>query len=529
MISNLLNNFSSSGKKNVESIGDNIFIFEVALNNGSSKVGIKFSAIDELNIVDDLRYFYVYGTLTINYNNDVLEAMESFGGSQSPKLGSKPYSFRGDGRDILEIEIMPQLKEQKCLEVYASESEKRKYCIKHTCSVYKYEDITKGKGIKQRKLYFWDRDYQLLNEINIDYSTCDKVKNKKQYVEQNGKKVEVAKSNTDCSILTSEALDQVLKKSLSEIGKIKYTKGNWDKGEAKIIYNSISNNKAIDDVKYLLEYHVSDTKNLNMPCLLKKERYTDKYNLIPINQYYKGSSGTSLTSLLGNNSVGSSVVEDFYIGKIDSATSGLTRTNSGLFNFGNSKANISDYNLINDYKFNRIDATDLQKYMKTTIVHSNDPRGFFNSDIKQNNIKSIEKTYNEVFVTGGSSSGKSAATGLPSNSIRKENRNVNHHFVPYSLSLNQRKNFGINKNMLNLFFKNTSITFKARGNTIRQAGKFFTINRADNNVSNSYDNNLLGKYLITYIRHEFKTGSYNNTIHGVKPYTQQKQSFAELT
>jgi hypothetical protein len=68
------------------------------------------------------------------------------------------------------------------LQVYASESEKKAYCIKHTCSIYKYEDITKGKGIKQRKFYFWDRDYQVLNEVNIDYSTCDKNKNKKQYV-----------------------------------------------------------------------------------------------------------------------------------------------------------------------------------------------------------------------------------------------------------------------------------------------------------------------------------------------------------
>jgi len=527
MINNILSNLTSNdNSKNVEQIGDNIYEFNVFLNNGVTKMGIKFSAIDELNIVDDLRYFYVYGTLTINYNNDVLEAMESTG---SLNTGQKGYSFRGDGRDLLEIEIMPQLKEQKCLQVYASESEKRKYCIKHTCSIYKYEDLTKGKGVKQRKLYFWDRDYQILSEVNIDYSTCDKNKNKKQYVEENGKKVEVAKSNTDCSITTSEALDDILKKALSETAKLKYTKGSWDKGETKLIYNSISNNRAIDDVRYVLEYHVSDTKNFNMPCLLKKERYTGKYNLIPINQYYKGGSGTSLVSFFGGSGgMGSEVIEDFFIGKIDSTTSGVTRTNKNLFNFSNNKTNLSDYNLIEDYKFVRIDARDLQKYLTTTVVHTNDPRGFFNSDIKQNNVKSIEKTYNEVFVKGGTTSGKSSSSGLPTNKLRTDYKNVRHEFVPYSLNEKQRRNFGINKNMLNLFFKNTSITFKARGNTIRQTGKFFTINRTDSNISNSHDNNLLGKYLITYIRHEFKSGSYNNTIHGVKPYTAEKQGFSEL-
>ena len=78
MINNLFNNltFSKSDNDNVEQIGENLYSFNLNLFNGSSRVGIKFAAVENLEIVDDLRYFYVYGTLTINYNNDVLESFE---------------------------------------------------------------------------------------------------------------------------------------------------------------------------------------------------------------------------------------------------------------------------------------------------------------------------------------------------------------------------------------------------------------------------------------------------------------------
>jgi hypothetical protein len=99
--------------------------------------------------------------------------------------------------------------------------------------------------------------------------------------------------------------------------------------------------------------------------------------------------------------------------------------------------------------------------------------------------------------------------------------------VPESMSKSQRKSKGVNKSILNLFFKNTSITFRVKGNTIRQAGMFFTVNRNDGNISNSHDNSMLGKYMITYIRHEFISGDYTNTIHGIKPYTENKTNLVK--
>jgi hypothetical protein len=524
------NNSNSAGttQDNIEQIGDNVFKFNVFLNNGTSKVGLKFSAIEEFNIIDDLRYFYVYGTLTFNYNEDALESFESLKtGLGGNSKDSEPYQFRGDGRDLLEIDIMPQLKEEQCLEVYATENDKKKYNIKHICSIYKYEDITSGKGEKKRKLYFWDRDYQILNELNINYSTADKTKNTLSFFNAGSQNVPISKSNTDTSLNTGDIIEGILQKSLVEISSLTFKKGPWDKGFSKINYYSPSTSRAIDDLNYILKYHTSDQSNSFMPCILKKERYTDKYNLIPINKYFKGSVGFNLLGSGMTLGAGPDVIEDFVIGKLEMGDSDSSPLSRGLRG-GSGKINLSDYNLIEDYTFVRVDANDLQKYMTTYMVHGNDPRGFFNSNLKDNTFKNSSKVYEEVFVknnVGGP--GNSPTSNLPKNKLREKYHNVNHVLVPYALDDKQAKNFGINTGLKNMFFKNSSIEFKARGNTLRQTGKFFTVNRTDSNVSESYDNTVLGKYMITYIRHEFKSGSYDNLILGVKPYSYKAPNFRD--
>jgi hypothetical protein len=506
----LFNNLISSSvdEDNIEQIGDNVFKFNLTLDNGKSKVKIKFSAIEELNIVDDLRYFYVYGTFTINYNNDVLEAFESVGsGMGGNNSSSVAYQFRGDGRDILEIDILPQLKEQQCLEVFASESEKEKFNIKHRCAIYKYEDLTSGKGSKSRKFYFWDIDYQYLSEINIDYSTGNKVNGtKKFYTYGTGESVEIAKSNNDNEEFTGNIINDLLETSLVEIANTTFKKGDWDDGVTKYFYSSPAQSSSLNDIEYILGVHSSDGANQFLPAILKKQRYTDKYELKPLNKYYKSS------SLLGD------FVEDFYIGKIDPSSEGVGSCGAG----SEGALNLSDYNVIEDYTFTRVDAKELQSFMTSHVVYTYDPRGFFVADVKENNLDSAKDVYDSSFVIDGS-------RNLADNKIRDDYKNVKHQFFANSLDKNQRKNKGVNDAMLNMFFKNTSISFRTRGLTLRKTGLFFNVKRRDSNISNTYDNTVIGRYMITYVRHEFKAGSYTNMVHGVKPYDRVNPNLPTLT
>lgn len=506
----IFNNLFSSplDKDNIEQIGDNVFIFNLSLDNGKSKVKLKFSAIEELNIVDDLRYFYVYGTFTINYNNDILEAFESLGaGDGNNSSSSQAYQFRGDGRDILEIDIMPQIKEQDCLEVYASEGEREAFNIKHKCAIYKYEDLTAGQGSKSRKFYFWDVDYQYLSEINLNYSTGQKFKNtKKFFTYGTGESVEVAKSNNDNEEYTGLIIQDIMQEALVEVAGTTFEQDMWDEGSTKYFYSSPAQSSALKDIEYVLGVHSSNSSNNFCPCILKKQRYTDRYDLKPINLYYKPVG--ILGGLLGGTT--NSFVEDFYIGKIDPSSEGVGCAGAGA----EGDINLSDYNVLDDYTFTRVDAKDLQSFMTNHVVYAYDPRGFFVADVKENNLDSAKGVYDASFVSEG-------VRNLPDNNIREKYGNVKHSFFPNSLDINQRKNKGINDGLLNMFFKNTSISFRTRGLTLRKTGLFFNIKRRDSNISNTYDNTVLGKYLITYIRHEFKAGSYSNLVHGVKPFDRE--------
>jgi hypothetical protein len=517
------------GRDNIETINGNNFIYNVHLFNGTSKVGIKFAATDNLTIVDDLKYFYSYGTMTFNYNNDILEAFEGLGESETGGSNSKfePYVFRGDGRDLLLVEIMPQLKDTECLEFSPSEGEKEKYMIKHTFSVYHFEDITDSLGMKRRTLYFWDRDFQLLNNINVDFSSKDMLPSNSQpnLLFLNNTNVNVNQSTTNNGVYTGEAIKGLLDLALKQQYQVNVKYGRWDEGATKITYTSPSQFKAIDDLDYLITYHVSTDENFNLPSLLKKQRYTEKYQLIPLNKFFTENlffGSSILNSLFG----GMKQTEDFFIGKINTGDTDLFGASNSILG-GTGNKTITDYNLIDSYNFTKISATELQKYFTTYAVHTNDPRGYFSADLKSNSYDKVKQMYNDVFVKNMGGRGGGAFSNAPDNQIREESKNSNHVFVPYSLEEKQRKAFGINRSMLNLFFKNTSIQFNVRGNTLRQTGNFFTINRRDSAIMPTHDSNVLGQYITTYLRHEFKTGTYTNTILGMRPYSVEDNKFAK--
>jgi len=519
----LFSNFGLGGqsKQDVESINGNNHLFKVELNNGVAKVKLKFAAIDELIIVDDLRYFYCYGKMTFNYNNDALEAFETFG-SDEPGTNSQlitPYIFRGDGRDILEVEIMPQMKDSDCLDMGDSESDREKYCIKHTFSIYHYNDSTDGKGFKRRTLYFWDRDFQYLNDIQLNFSTDTLVRSReRETININSAEVDIKQSTQNNSIYTGDAIKGILEYALKEQYGLPVEFGKWDVGASKICYTSVAQYRAIDDLDFLTAYHVSDDSNSNLPAILKKQRYTDKYQLIPINKFYdeaEQSSSSIFGDLFGKT-------EDFFMGKLNTGN---------LCTFNGTKI-ATEYTVVDNYNFSKISPKELQEYFTTYAVHTNDPRGNFRTDIRPNNYQEIKELYDTVFVqTAGSGNSRTPGapvTNIPDNTIRELHKNAKHVFVPHALDEKQRKAFGINRTMRNLFFKNTSITFTARGNTARQAGKLISMNRRNSDIQPTHDSNITGNYLITYIRHEFKGGTYMNIIQATKPYTTKDPEFAKL-
>jgi hypothetical protein len=80
--------------------------------------------------------------------------------------------------------------------------------------------------------------------------------------------------------------------------------------------------------------------------------------------------------------------------------------------------------------------------------------------------------------------------------------------------------------MLNSIFNNTTIAFKTRGSILREAGKFFTLERRDFANNSAFDNKMLGTYFITKVDHVFKNGQYYNYIVGVKTYAAESMNMS---
>lgn len=520
----------------VTQIQNNNYIFQIVLTNGNSLSLIKHSAIIDLTIIDDLRYFFKYGHLIFNDSMGALQKYEGINETGSSTINSKaePYVYRGDGRDFLLIEIVPQLQEDD-LCGRMSTSAKEKYGIKGKFSIYDIEDIKyeDNTNLNYKKYKFYDSDYQYLCESIAQFSTSDYSKTQKSPSSPQSVSSKVDKnisaSNYDRSVYTGEAIEKLLKKVITEKYGEPFKKDiEWDKGNSIINYNSFGNKKAIDDLEYLLSYHVSTDQNFNLPCILHKTKYTNKYYLKPLNKFFE--EANLKTANFGFSNIGGpGLIEDFFLGKLDTDSKGLNFSLNKSPYVSTNSSSINEYNLINDYTFQKARTKDIQKFMTSYAVHSSDPRGYNKVDLKQNNLENLQKTYNKTMVdTLPGRNGKKPYSIVPINQAKQDYQNVQHIYVPNSLDDKQRLNFGKNKGLVQMIFKNTSIGFEVRGLTTREAGKFITINRRDSSITPTYDNSLLGMYLVTYVRHEFKDGSYQNYIIGTKPYTFDKSKYVDM-
>jgi hypothetical protein len=105
----------------VVQINDILYYYNILLFNPDyDVVRIKQSAIKTLYIEDDISNFYQEGYLIYDNKFDVIESLNSLqpGYSQTPSLVDgtlngtvgKGYRYRGDARDFLIVDIMPEIK-----------------------------------------------------------------------------------------------------------------------------------------------------------------------------------------------------------------------------------------------------------------------------------------------------------------------------------------------------------------------------------------------------------------------------------
>jgi len=510
----IVQNLSFSSQGEHVQIGDMQYEFNVQLYNGDgNSIGIKYPSIVELCISDLITTFAPDGYLIFNNPLDAIESVQSISTDVRgmPQQAFTPFTFRGDGRDFLVINIKPSVNIGDSDPLNTSDD--NEYSFSYVFTVYDMQDIiTDDREVKLKKLFLCDLTFQILNEKNSYFSTAKMTDGK-------------GKSNTERSAFTGQALRQLLSDVLSKDTKLKQSfSTEWDLGSEKIFYSSPAGNKAIDDLYYLLDYHVSGKENDYCPALLRKSR-KNVWALTPITKlfrtaYYKGSSSFGDIG-------GTGLSENFILGKPttgDYDPLNVIERNPSSSVFAN---NLPDYSYIENFESASISATSNTLGVATHVVHSYDPANkTFSIDLTENNINSSYNKYKKYFVNSQKGvMGSSPSPNIFLNKTKTENKSIQHVFNP-NTNQSIRLNSGTNKIMLNSIFNNTTIAFKTRGSILREAGKFFTLERRDFANNSAFDNKMLGTYFITKVDHVFKNGQYYNYIVGVKTYAAESMNMS---
>lgn len=504
----------------IEQFDDRRFKFSLyLLNQDGQAIKIRKGSIDDLFIEDNILDWFHKGSVTFLNPDDIIERAESVLLTETPdgtRVPITPYRFRGDCRDLLLLTFEPHLDTGSINEGVPQFLNSMIHTMKFLFSVYATEDITseKGRMYKKQKLYFHDYRYQMLREKNIYYSTA-------KFLQKGGDHNVIKHSvsrmgNSQRGKPTGEIVQDILRSSLLQSDTKNMFSYHWNHGNTDLNYTSPSNFKAIDDLQYILDKHTSDTSYENQPCLLRLQRFTERWELLPITEYF------SRSKL--NMGPGEYQSEFFLL------SSGSEATPEGIpperKTFGRSARDVAinyhypDLSVVDDYVFSEMNGVDCQEMLNSVINHRyNEKTKTFNVDLLAGNVKSIQDQFQRLYVNhtfGGI--GGHGFTSWISDSSRAQNFNFN---VENSWTSDQAlsQSQSRNKILLAAFLLGNTIQFDARGDTTRRAGVWIALDRDNNYIENEYDMKLLGQYFVTRVTHKIdSSGAYTNNVMGVKPF-----------
>jgi hypothetical protein len=491
----------------------------VRLFNGVNDVYLTNTAWDNLILEEDIFNWSIKGSIAVNTPYDSLEreSVESIlsTGQQKEKL---IYKFRNDCRDTLFISIKPKQEDLKGIPIDPTELSDKKWRIEIEAVIYSVEDLPHVNVTdKRKKLYFWEKTYQMMLEKDSEYSTGLAGSNQgKESIDQ--------LDNSDRGLPSGESLGSLIKND-SDFSKHSLLVGTseWDNGsdEMKIFYSSPVGAKFIDDLNYILNYTIATKQDNYQPCILKFERaeksmQPKQFSLKPIKRYF---------DLAGNqlDAPKEYQIEHFFIKENSDSAKTPRISKTPLASDSKSEIKADEHSIIRGYQLVDLNGIDYSKNLANyRVVSFNSTQGQFNEESNRHNANQ----YKEFFDT----------TIRPS--VLTNNKTDRLVFTPYIESgLNTKTIYslrdtelfrladGRNRMLKYYLFSNLAISFSTRGMTIRQPGRFFGLSKLDLN-DKEFDHKLEGQYFVTSVIHHFSNTKrvYHNQLIGVKTHTFQEMS-----
>lgn len=484
----------------------------ISFKNGEREISLNSHSIVELEIEESFVNWYMSGYIIIDNPFDNFERLPDFDDNplQVPEMD---YKYRGDGRDIITITIMPRPESiSNDQEPVQPQNLKTEIWEIHMEGViYDLEEIpSEDPQNKRKKFYFREKEYQLMLEKNIEFSTATSGENKDK-----GDIINL--SNDDRSLKTGVALHELFK-SVDEL-KDKIPEGvgpdyNWSEGSDhnKIFYTSPSNSKLIDDIEYIIHSHTGSEEEDYDICFLRFNRRVSgqpkKFSFESLGSMFKKA---------GTTRAGEYQIEKFTLMDLNE-TKKVVNIPKSPTDTPTTEKNIMVFtrNEIHSYQFTEMAGADSAELVQVFPVHSyNREKGQFNIQFIGNTPKDV-KDYQKK--NHASNIGPRSHPRMQLNSWMKNGyRLLNIQIHDPLTGKEPRYAHGRNQIIMSSLLNGAAIAFTCKGQTSRQAGRFFSVNKNKYNETD-FDDRLEGQYLFSVVRHrfDFKTQDYSNTIVGTK-------------
>lgn len=511
----------------IEQFDDRKYRFSLyLLNQDGYAIKLRKGAIHELYIEDNIMDWFHHGHVTMLNPDDIMERAESIflGDSINDQaVATVPYRFRGDCRDLLLLTFEPHIDPGQVGESVPEALDNMVYTMKFLFTIYATEDVISGSGRrdKKQKMYFHDYRYQMLREKNTYYSTARHPTTGGSHTKTTVPATQMNDSKR--SKPTGEIIQDILRTALLPTDTQDLFSFHWNWGGTNLFYTSPSNFKAIDDLNYIMDRHVSTSDYDYQPCLFKLQRYTERWELLPITEYFVRSKDGIYPGVYQS---------EYFLLSNDSEPDKVTvpperKTFGRSVKTPMNNYHFPDVSVVDDYIFSEMNGVDCQETLNSVIVHRYDEGNkMFSIDVTDNNISNIQSKFQELYInhTFGGSGGHGVSSWL-SDTSRSMNFNFNVK-SSWTADVNGSRTVARNKMLLGAFLLGNTIQFDARGETSRRSGVWIALDRDTNYIDNAYEMKVLGQYFVTRVTHTItSTGEYTNNVMGVKPYFYQELSF----
>lgn len=247
-----------------------------------------------------------------------------------------------------------------------------------------------------------------------------------------------------------------------------------------------------DLLKYLLRIYYMEDDGLYVRGFLTFDRSKKKYSLLPITKIFKENKDNTIEAF------GASDFSDKSASNKNNPPPD-TQTNKYLSPLYNTNLSTPMIDYSNTYFLN--------------IAASGYDPILGEHGVREVRLKDIKDKWKEKFVDVFSSAGGKPKPFLPLNKAKTEGI-----FKTFSspFPLEKARNLAEAELTANMTFYNLQLIINNLGDTKRTSGKFIDIFRQDK--EQDVDKKLLGRWLVTKVRHEFVGDSYQNTLQCIKTY-----------